>query len=108
MNVVTSEMTWADRVRLEGRAEGEVDAILKVLRERFGTVPAAVEERVRAPREAEELTALLVRALRITSPDELWAIVLTHQAPGLAGANNARTAAMMVGPVSGPRDIVSS
>ncbi len=71
MNVVTSEMTWADRVRLEGHTEGEVDAILTVLRERFGTVPATVEERVRATREAEALTALLVRALRITSPDEL-------------------------------------
>ena len=82
-DVKTSELTWAERTRAEGqaqgraegqaqgRAEGQAEAILIVLRERFGAAPPAVEARIRAERDATALGALLVRALRVASPDDL-------------------------------------
>lgn len=65
-------ITSVERIgRAEGEVAGKIEAILTVLRERFGAVPPAVEERVRSTRDIPALTALLVRALHIASPDEL-------------------------------------
>ena len=65
-------ITSVERIgRAAGEVEGKVEDILTVLRERFGAVPATVEERVRSTRDVAALTVLLVRALRIASPDEL-------------------------------------
>jgi hypothetical protein len=57
--------------RTEGAVDGKIEAVLTVLRERFGAVPATVEERVRSTRDSAALNALLVRALHIASLDEL-------------------------------------
>lgn len=54
-----------------GVVKGEQDAILTILEERFGSVPQAVSERVRAVGDAERLRAAIRQAIRVTSPDDL-------------------------------------
>jgi hypothetical protein len=71
--VATTELTWADRMRGEGRVEGRVEALLLLLRERFGAVPDPVAARIRAISDPAALDALLVRALHVEHPDELFA-----------------------------------
>lgn len=82
--VRTTELTWADRVRSEGRAEGKVEGraegkvegkaedVLVVLRERLKSVPTEIADRVRATSDPQELEALLVRALRVARPEDLF------------------------------------
>lgn len=44
--------------------------IVRVLEARFGTLPAAIIERIRAVNEAERLTMLLVQAVTTLTVDE--------------------------------------
>jgi hypothetical protein len=57
--------------RTEGRIEGLQNAILALLKERFRTVPPAVEARVRATTDLATLQSALTRVLHIAAPDEL-------------------------------------
>jgi hypothetical protein len=60
------------RGRAEGEAHGRAEAILVILSDRFGEVPADVEARVRAERDSRVLEALLRRALHVSGPGDLW------------------------------------
>ena len=61
--------------RQEGRQEGVVatrqEALLDILRDRFGAVPEAVEARVLATTDAAALKAAIPAALHVASPDDL-------------------------------------
>ena len=48
--------------RVEGKAEGKTDALLLVLRGRFGQLPVALEDRVGTERRVEALDRWLVLA----------------------------------------------
>ena len=60
------ERTWADEIVETAQRDGEVRKarhdVLRVLRARFGDVPIALEERVAALADEEELGRLLERA----------------------------------------------
>jgi predicted transposase YdaD len=58
--------------RVEGCVEGERNALLLVLRTRFGSVPANVEARIRATADVTQLEAALVRAVQVAKPEELF------------------------------------
>jgi hypothetical protein len=82
-----TELTWADQVflrgrqegreegRQEGRQEGTVlamrEAIRRVVRARFGSVPPALESALQAMTREEELAALFDRGLKAQAVDEL-------------------------------------
>ena len=63
----------------EGREEGESIGVLKgeqnsllmILRDRFGEVPAEIESRIRAVTEAARLQHAILRAIRISTIDDL-------------------------------------
>ena len=55
--------------RAEGRAEGRVDAILELLRDK-GEVSEALEERIRGQKDSGILKSLLLRASRAASVEE--------------------------------------
>ena len=67
----------------EGREEGEIkgeikgelktrqSTLLDILRDRFGEVPAEVESRIRTVSEAARLQHAILRAIRISSIDDL-------------------------------------
>ena len=61
--------------REEGQAigllKGEQNSLLMILRERFGEVPADVELRIRAVTEAARLQHAILRAIRISTIDDL-------------------------------------
>ena len=60
---------------LKGREEGEIktrqSTLLDILRDRFGEVPAEVETRIRAVTEAARLQHAILRAIRISTIDDL-------------------------------------
>ncbi|MBX9581172.1 MAG: DUF4351 domain-containing protein [Gemmataceae bacterium] len=62
---------FREEFRAEGRAEGAREALLGLLREKFGAVPPEVEARIRAEADLARLGAALPQVLRINSPDEL-------------------------------------
>ncbi len=61
--------------REEGQAigllKGEQNSLLMILRDRFGDVPAEVESRIRAVTEAARLQHAILRAIRISTIDDL-------------------------------------
>jgi len=61
--VKTTELTWADRTRTEGRTE----AILVVLRDKFGAVPPDLTQRIRRTTDPADLDALLIHAVHATT-----------------------------------------
>jgi len=65
--VKTTELTWADRTRLEGRTE----AILVVLRDKFGAVPPELTQRIYLTTDPADLDALLLRAVHATTLADL-------------------------------------
>lgn len=89
--VATMEMTWADRLRQEGRQEaresalqeglqkglqkgreeGKRDLLLDLLQHRFGPLPKATVKRVRGLTSSEELSRLAARVLDAPSLEEL-------------------------------------
>jgi len=68
-----------EKGREEGEIKGEIKGELKtrqstlldILRDRFGAVPAEVELRIRAVTEAARLQHAILRAIRISSIDDL-------------------------------------
>jgi predicted transposase YdaD len=85
--VTTMEMTWADRIRLEGqeiglekgreegREEGRVEGmralVAELIESRFGEVPADRRRRLEAIGSTEELMRLADRLLVARSLDDL-------------------------------------
>lgn len=89
--VSTMEMTWADRIRLEGqeiglekgrregrlegrekgRVEGMRAVVLALIRSRFGALPAERRRRIEAIDSPDELTRLADRLLVARSLDDL-------------------------------------
>ena len=64
-----------EKGREEGREEGVLKTrqttLLDILRDRFGDVPAEVESRIRAVTEAARLQHAILRAIRISTIDDL-------------------------------------
>lgn len=54
-----------------GLTEGEQEALLELLRLKFGVLPPAVEERVRATKDVEQLKVWLRRVLTASSLAEM-------------------------------------
>ena len=69
------EIKGLEKGREEGQAigllKGEQNSLLMILRDRFGEVPPEVESRIRAVTEAERLQHAILRAIRISSIDDL-------------------------------------
>ncbi len=69
------EIIGLEKGREEGREEGELKTrqttLLDILRDRFGDVPGEVESRIRAVTEAPRLQHAILRAIRISSIDNL-------------------------------------
>jgi hypothetical protein len=69
------ELSWADRLREEGREEGLHEGLIRGKREtlkrqlaaRFGTLPPTVEAHIDAVASAEELDGYLDRVLTVAS-----------------------------------------
>ena len=68
-SVAEQVMTTAERLRIEGRAEGSRAIARQVLTARFGALPAQLEARLNAM-DADAVAALTARALRAASLDE--------------------------------------
>lgn len=68
-------MTTAERLRAEGRVEGRVEgearALLTLLAAKFGTLPAAVVDRVRSA-DTDELDAWMPRVLTATTLNDIF------------------------------------
>ena len=54
-----------------GLLKGEQNSLLMILRDRFGDVPSEVESRIRAVTEAARLQHAILRAIRISTIDDL-------------------------------------
>jgi hypothetical protein len=69
------EVTWADRLRAEGRQEGRHEGmrqlLLHQLEQRFGELPPGVRRRLEGLASSEELQRLADRVLTAASLDEL-------------------------------------
>ncbi len=57
------KVSWADKMRLEGRRQGAQDMLLHLLEERFGPVPEEVRSRVESIQSLERLKRLFSKAL---------------------------------------------
>jgi Domain of unknown function (DUF4351) len=62
---------WEKQGREKGRAEGQRDLVLHLLKERFGRLSSEVHRQVSAIESADELTRLATRALQVQTLDEL-------------------------------------
>ncbi|HWE61769.1 MAG TPA: hypothetical protein VHB98_08665 [Chloroflexota bacterium] len=83
------ELTWADRLRLEGRAQGveqgieqgrlaaKREDVLHLVRLRFGAAPAALAHRV-ATADGPVLDRMLERAVQVAGLDEFMASLETE------------------------------
>ena len=77
--VKAMEMTWAGKLKAEGRAEGRAEGqaegarhmLLRLMERRFGPLPEAVRQRLQALQELEELDRLSDRLLTARSLEEL-------------------------------------
>ncbi|HEV3024820.1 MAG TPA: hypothetical protein VGX76_20225 [Pirellulales bacterium] len=73
--VETMFRSGADALREEGRVEGAIsalqDGIVELVRTKFGRVPRATQRAIRATRDQDELRALLVRAGKAESIEEI-------------------------------------
>ncbi|HEY3569812.1 MAG TPA: Rpn family recombination-promoting nuclease/putative transposase [Thermoanaerobaculia bacterium] len=57
------KVSWADKMRLEGRRQGAQDMLLHLLEERFGPVPEEVRSRVESIQSLERLKRLFSKAM---------------------------------------------
>lgn len=69
--MATMEMTWAGRLRAEGKEEGKRELLLEQLERRFGPLPDATVRRVHAISSSKELSRLAARMLDARSLEEL-------------------------------------
>lgn len=71
----TVSQTWEEWVLQRGIAQGEVascrEALLAVLEERFGNLPAKLVKKIKATADLDKLKSALRQAVHIESPDEL-------------------------------------
>jgi len=65
------EMTWGERLRSEGKLEGERTMLLRLLTLMFGEVPPLVLERIHAINDEATLAQLAQQLVKIQSLDEL-------------------------------------
>ena len=65
------EMTWSERLRAEGRAEGERKMLLRLLTLMFGEVPAALVERINTITDEAILATLAQQILTIKRIEDL-------------------------------------
>lgn len=69
------EVTWADKLRAEGRQEGRHEGmrqlLLQLIERRFGSLPPGVRRRLEGLASSEELQRLADRVLTAASLDEL-------------------------------------
>ena len=65
------EMTWGERLRVEGRVEGEQKMLLRLLALIFGEVPATLEARIMAITDEATLTMLAQQILTIKRLEDL-------------------------------------
>ena len=70
------EQTWSERLIEQGIQQGMLrgkrETVIRLARERFGTTPAGLEDRLDDLDEAT-LDGLLVRLIQVASVDELMA-----------------------------------
>jgi len=71
-------MTWAEKMEAKGREEGLAegrksvhDLVLRLLSQRFGTLPAGIKRRIEAISSVQELTRLAESVLKVDSLEEL-------------------------------------
>ena len=62
-----------EQYRTDGKAEGEADAVLTVLRTRGLDVPDAVAERVNGSRDLDQLRLWLTRAVTVSAAEDIFA-----------------------------------
>lgn len=65
------EMTWGERLRTEGRTEGEQKMLLRLLTLLFGEVPATLTTRIHAITDEAALTMLAEQILTIKRLEDL-------------------------------------
>ena len=75
MGTVAEE--WMERGKAEDLADGKAEAVLRILRDRFGEVDARLAAQVRAA-DAEALDTMLDRALMADHPDEVFGNTSRH------------------------------
>ncbi len=66
-----TELTWADRILLRGREEGQRADIREVALARFGSVPPSLEQRLAAATDDQELRALIRLVSTAATPADL-------------------------------------
>ena len=66
------DLPYLRKIRNEGRREGEAEVLLRLLRVRFGPLPAAVTERITAA-DAETLLRWSERVLSAPTLDAVFA-----------------------------------
>jgi hypothetical protein len=77
--LLTVEMTWGDRLRAEGRVQGEIHGrlagertmLLRLLTLMFGEAPPSLVARIQAISDEETLAQVAQQLVRIQSLDEL-------------------------------------
>ena len=68
---IKGEIKGREEGQAIGLLKGEQNSLLMILRDRFGDVPAEVELRIRAVTEAARLQHAILRAIRISTIDDL-------------------------------------
>jgi len=70
-----TELTWADRILLRGREEGQREGQRATIREvalaRFGSVPPSLEQRLTAATDEQELRTLIRLVSTVATPADL-------------------------------------
>jgi hypothetical protein len=61
---------WKIEAKKEGKLEGKLNALLLVLRDRFGALPTELENRLSEIQDEVVLDSLLVRAIHVDTLDE--------------------------------------
>ena len=54
-----------------GLIAAQQEALLDIIRERFGSVPALVEARIRATDDSAKLQAAIRQSVRVTDPNDI-------------------------------------
>jgi predicted transposase YdaD len=65
------ELTWADRMKEEGRLAGKRETLLQQLTKKFGSLPEEATTRVNTLESIDELNVYLDRVLTASSLEEM-------------------------------------
>jgi hypothetical protein len=63
-------LEWQAEAHAQGRAEGQAQALLKVLETKFSAVPAEVASAIRATTDADRLQGWIVVAVKAASLEQ--------------------------------------